>query len=255
MEQQSPIVRRLGRDRAGTVAFGRFLANRSVMPEEIFAAAGSALAARRARLALKYGTVEICRPRHCSTAGLPKSMTLQLVEVEEINPPPGVTAIHWRLLTTHAVTTVAEAHPIVAWYCQRWRIEEYFRVLKRSGIDLEAAMVEGTHALLNLVAMAAVAGVAVMHLVEGRAAGPERRASEVIASHGLDFAVALNSTLEGKTDKQKNPHQEASLAWFVARLGGWSGYQRYRPAGPKTIAYGWNQFKTMSQGWNLRQNV
>jgi hypothetical protein len=39
VEQQSPIVRRLGRDRAGTVAFERFLANRSVMPEEIFAAA------------------------------------------------------------------------------------------------------------------------------------------------------------------------------------------------------------------------
>ena len=75
-----------------------------------------------------------------------------------------------------------------------------------------------------------------------------RRAGEVIAPHELDFAVALNSTLEGKTDKQKNPHQEASLAWFVARLGGWSGYQRYRPAGPKTIAYEWNQFKTMSQG-------
>ena len=80
-----------------------------------------------------------------------------------------------------------------------------------------------------------VAGVAVMQLVEGRAAGPERRACEVIAPHELDFAVALNSTLEGKTDKQKNPHQEASLAWTVAQLGGWSRYQRYGPAGPKTI--------------------
>ena len=29
--------------------------------------------------------------------------------------------------------------------------------------------------------------------------------------------------------------------------GGWSGYQRYGPAGPKTIAYGWNQFKTMTK--------
>jgi len=51
----------------------------------------------------------------------------------------------------------------------------------------------------------------------------------------LDFAGALNSTLEGKTDKLKNPHQEASFAWTIARLGGWSGYQRYRPADPKTI--------------------
>ena len=215
-------------------------------------------AARRATLALKYGTVEIRRPRHCSTAGLPKSVTLQLVEVEERDPPPGADAIHWRLLTTHAVTSVAEAHQIVAWYRQRWRIEEYFRVLKRSGIDLEAAMIEGRHALLNLVAMAAVAGVAVMQLVEGRDAGPERRASEVVAPDELAFARALNPTLEGKTEKQKNPHQEGSLAWLswiVARLGGWSGYQRYGPAGPKTIAYGWGQFKTMSQGWSLRKNV
>ena len=78
-------MHRLGRDRAGSVAFGKFLANRSVVPEEIFAAAGLALGARRARLAFKYATVKSCRPRHCSTAGLPKSMTLQLVEVEEIN--------------------------------------------------------------------------------------------------------------------------------------------------------------------------
>jgi len=48
VEQQSPIVPHLGRDRAGTVVFGRFIANRSVMPAEIFAAAGSALAPRAA---------------------------------------------------------------------------------------------------------------------------------------------------------------------------------------------------------------
>ncbi len=214
--------------------------------------------ARRATLALKYGTVEIRRPRHCSTAGLPETVSLQLVEVAEVDPPPEAEAIHWRLLTSHPVASVAEAHQIVAWYRQRWRIEEYFRVLKKSGIDLEAAMIEGTHALLNLVAMAAVAGVAVMQLVEGRDAGPERRASEVIAADEQAFARALNPTLEGKTEKQKNPHQQGSLAWLawiVARLGGWSGYQRYGPPGPKTMAYGWDRFKAMSQGWSLSTNV
>ena len=71
--------------------------------------------------------------------------------------------------------------------------------------------------------------------MEGRAAGAEHRACEVIAPHELDFAGALNNTLEGKPDKLKHPHQEASLAWIVDRLGGWSRYQRYGPAGPKTI--------------------
>ena len=214
--------------------------------------------ARQATLALKYGPVSLCHPRHCSTSGLPKTLTLQLVEVQELDPPEGVQAIHWRLLTTHQVESAEEAWQIVDWYRGRWRIEEYFRVLKKSGIDLEEAMVEGVHALTNLVAMAAVAGVAVMQLVEGREAGPERRASEVITLREITFAQALNPTLEGKTEKQKNPHQEGSLAWLawiVARLGGWSGYQRYGPAGPKTMAYGWRQFKTMTLGWQLSQIV
>ena len=55
VEQQSPIVHRLGRDRAGTVAFERFLANRSVMPEEIFALTVSS-ATRPARPALHRWT-------------------------------------------------------------------------------------------------------------------------------------------------------------------------------------------------------
>ena len=61
--------------------------------------------ARRAKLTLKYGTVRICRPRHCSTPGMPETVTLRLVEVEERDPPPDETAIHWRLLTTHPVST------------------------------------------------------------------------------------------------------------------------------------------------------
>ena len=56
----------------------------------------------------------------------------------------------------------------------------------------------------------------------------------------MAFARALSRSLEDKTDRRKNPHQEGSLAWLawiVARLGDWSGYPRYGPADPKTIAY------------------
>ena len=52
---------------------------------------------------------------------------------------------------------------------------------------------------------------------------------------------AINGTLEGRTEKLKNPFDPASLAWYAwiaARLGGWSGYtsKGYKPAGPKTMA-------------------
>ncbi len=204
--------------------------------------------ARTAKLALRFGAVQVRRPRNCTTPGLPETLTLNLVEVAEVDPPADQDPIHWRLLTTHAAADAAAAWQIVGWYRMRWRIEEYFRVLKRSGMDLESAKVEGRHALLNLIAMAAVAGVVVMQLVEGRDAGPERRATEVLEPGEVPFARALNRRLEGRTAKQQNPHEEGSLAWIawiVARLGGWSGYHRYGPAGPKTIARGWSLSKNV----------
>ena len=213
---------------------------------------------RPARMEVRFGTVTITKPRKCRTKNMPAAIALQLVEVVEIGAPDGQEPVLWRLLTTAPVTTVEQALAVVRLYQQRWQIEEYNRTLKKSGIDLEGAMVEGAHALQNLVAIGAVAGVAVMQLVEGRDSGPERRASEVIDATQEAFAGCLNPTLEGKTAKQKNPHDAGSLAWLswiVARLGGWSGYQAYGPAGPKTMAHGWEKFKTMAQGWALCKDV
>ena len=213
---------------------------------------------RRARMELRFGTVTIMKPKKCRTKNMPATIALQLVEVVEIGAPHGQDPVLWRLLSTAPVTTVETALDVVRLYQQRWQIEEYNRTLKKSGIDLEGAMVEGVHALQNLVAIGAVAGVAVMQLVEGRDAGPERRASEVIDATQEEFATCLCPTLEGKTAKQKNPHDVGSLAWLswiVARLGGWSGYTAYGPAGPKTMAHGWEKFKAMAHGWTIRKNV
>ena len=75
----------------------------------------------------------------------------------------------------------------------------------------------------------------------------------VVPSVPLD---QINRTLEGRTEKLKNPHPSGSLAWFswiVARLGGWSGYtsRGYKPAGPKTIAHGLMRLDGIIEGWAL----
>ena len=57
--------------------------------------------------------------------------------MSEINPPAGEEPILWRLLTTHEVATVEDAHRIVDLYRLRWNIEQLFRALKSQAIDLE----------------------------------------------------------------------------------------------------------------------
>ena len=41
----------------------------------------------------------------------------------------------------------------------------------------------------------------------------------------IETIAALNPTLEGKTERQQNPHLSRSLAraaWVIARLGSWN---------------------------------
>jgi hypothetical protein len=65
---------------------------------------------------------------------------------------------------------------------------------------------------------------------------------------------AICASLEGKTEKQKNPHPKGSLAYVAsvcARLGGRTGY--YGKPGPVVMLRGFLRLKALHQGWDLRK--
>ncbi len=67
---------------------------------------------------------------------------------------------------------------------------------------------------------------------------------------------ALSADLEGKTDRQKNPHPKGSLAfasWVCARLGGWTGY--YGKPGPIVILSGWTEFQSIKHGAYIAESI
>jgi hypothetical protein len=210
--------------------------------------------ARTARVALRFGEVTIKRPGRCSDPAASRQLTLRLVEVKELDPPADG-AIHWRLLTTHVVTSVAQALQIVDWYRERWHIEQLFRTSKSQGLDVESSQVESAEALFKLAAIAMIAATNILQLVLARDGTVERPATDVVAPEQLPMLEVLQSSLEGKTTKQKNPHRKHSiawLAWIIARLGGWTGYASERPPGPITFRRGWHRFEQMAHGWRLR---
>lgn len=68
----------------------------------------------------------------------------------------------------------------------------------------------------------------------------------------LPLLEAYCAKLEGKTERQKNPHPKGSLAyasWVCARLGGWTGY--YGKPGPIVILEGWLEIQTAKRAINL----
>jgi len=210
-------------------------------------------AARNARVAIRFGTVEIARPVNEKDRTLPKSVRLSLIEVREIRPPKGVEPLHWRLLTTHAVPDVAKAWLVVSWYQDRWSIEQLFRVDKSQGLGLEESQLHTAEGLLKLTAAAMKAACVDMQLVQERDGVHGLPATTVFTEAETDTLAALNPTLEGRTEKQRNPHPEGSLAragWVIARLGGWNCYGH--PPGPITFHRGMECFNSIHRGYSMR---
>jgi hypothetical protein len=213
-------------------------------------------AERTALVAVRFGEVTLRRPYYAD-ADLPESLTLRVVDVREIDPPDIRQRVHWCLLTTHAVETADDAMQMVRWYRLRWTIEQVFRTMKTDGVDVETSQITTPNSLLKLITVALIAAVRVMQVVVGRDGSTGQQLSDVLADPAEVPALrAINQSLEGRTDKLKNPHHPDSLAWYAwiaARLGGWSGYtsKGYKPAGPKIIARGLKRLDALVAGWLL----
>ena len=215
--------------------------------------------ARQAVLALRARKVTLVRPKRnhpAEAAELPKTVTLTLVEACEVNSPDLVTPVHWRLLTTHTVVTFADARRMTRFYRQRWTIEQVFRVMKTKGFDIEAVRVAEDGPFENLTTATLIAAVQVLQMVRERDGVAGRPLQDAIDLEDQPALEAICQTLEGKTEKQKNPHPQGSLAyasWVCARLGGWTGY--YGKPGPIVMMQGLQSLKAMLHGWRLRKDV
>jgi Transposase DDE domain len=91
-----------------------------------------------------------------------------VVDVREVDPPAGAEAVHWRLLTTHTVATLAEARQIVAWYRLRWIIEQVFRSLKSHCLRIADSQMVEAGGFIKLAVIALIAAVSAMQLVLAR---------------------------------------------------------------------------------------
>jgi len=213
--------------------------------------------ARTAEIAVRFSRVVLCKPLHGAAPDLPATIALTMVDVRETSAPQDGKPVHWRLLTTHAVTNLGEARRIVDLYRMRWTIEEFFHTLKTAGFDIEAADIGDPQAMTKFVVAVTVAAVTLMQLVKARDGTTGQSLADAFDPADQPILEAVSTQLEGKTERQKNPHPRGSLAfagWVIGRLGGWTGY--YGKPGPRVMRQGLDDFQRIKYGTTLRlQNV
>ncbi len=214
---------------------------------------------RKARLAVKYSEISIACPEKCSDQSASPSVRLYVVEAKEISCPANEKPIHWRLYTTHIITSYEEAVQIILWYRMRWLIEQVFRTLKSQGLGLEDTPIESAEALMKLSLLALSAAIQIIQLVYAREGTTTQQTALLFTKEERRFLKLLLSKTEGKTEKQKNPYSRENLAWatwIIARLGGWMGYAKSEGLpGPIVVARGLQRFYDMFHGWKLYKDM
>ena len=157
-------------------------------------------------------------------------VSLHAVHVREVAPPEGEDPVQWFLLTTVAVGSAEDAAEIVGHYLQRWRVEDFFRVLK-SGCRVEFLLFRTADRLQRAVAINAVIAwrIMVMTLL-GRqvpdcepelmfADGELGFLRDYAAEHGLRAperlgdAVRLVAHLGGYRDRKGDPDPGNQIMW------------------------------------------
>lgn len=188
---------------------------------------------------------------------MPPSLSVYAVRVFE-SPESVVNnekPIEWLLLTSIPVENAEQALEIVQFYRWRWIIEQTFRTIKSKGLDIQHSQLPDVDELIKLAVFALIAATLIMQLVQARDGNTNQDIQEVFDDVEIQAIQALNTTLEGKTEKQKNPYPSYSLAfavWVIARLGGWKPNASPRPPGPITILNGLTIFNNIMTGFRLK---
>lgn len=109
---------------------------KSARPKKSKQKASPKRSGRMAEVSLQYIPVELCPPAGDEQNKAP--ISVWIVHIVEDNPPEGEKGIEWFLLTTVEIRSAEDAEKCLRWYCLRWRIEDWHRVLK-SGCRIEDA--------------------------------------------------------------------------------------------------------------------
>ncbi len=197
---------------------------------------------RRASVSLAWQPLRLWPPRTQESQGW-HPLLVWVMHVWEPEPPEGVEALEWILLTSVPTFTFEQAQERIDWYRARWMVEDFHQGLK-TGCQIEQPQLQDYQALRTLLGLLAPLAVRLLQLRSASRADPEQPASELMPADVVTMLAYLDHrSAEGMTIQQ---------CWYaIARFGGYLGRKSDGPPGWKSLWRGWLHIQTLLEGLHL----
>jgi hypothetical protein len=203
--------------------------------------------ARTARVEARALTVQLRPPAREGGVKLPVAC-VNVVLVREISPPAGEEPIEWMLLTSLPITTADRVQLVVKYYCARWEIEIFFRILK-SGCGVERLQLEKSERMQNCVAVYLVVAWRVLYLLMRGREDASAPCTEVFEESEWKAVYSVVNKKARPKDLQA-PTLGEMITW-MASLGGYLGRKCDGPPGPKAFWIGHQRTFDLGTGWEM----
>jgi hypothetical protein len=183
----------------------------------------------------------------------PVDLNLHAVHVAELNCPEKHEPIDWMLITNIPIENREEALEKVGWYCLRWRIETWHKVLK-SGLQVEECRLSTAARLTRYLAVMSVVAWRIFWITLIARVAPQ--ASSYMFLNELEWKIlAAKFHKLAKSDKnQSTPTLEQSVRW-IAQLGGFLARKGDKQPGIMHVWRGMKKLAAMIEGAQLVREI
>jgi hypothetical protein len=171
-------------------------------------------------------------------------LAINAVLVREAAPPPGEEPIQWLLLTSLPINTWKKVCLVIDYYCCRWQIEIYFRVLK-SGCRVEELQLKTAERFKPCLALYMIVAWRVMYVMMLGRECPEMSCDRVFSE---DEWKSVYTVVCRKQAPKAAPTLE-KMIYLIASLGGHLGRSCDGPPGPKQMWVGMQRMTDLARAW------
>jgi len=190
---------------------------------------------REAVLEIRAKSFEVKRPaRRNKDKHLSKSVTMNVIYLNESNPSEGAEPIEWLLTTNENVTTPEDAVKIAEYYVQRWKIERFHYVMK-SGCQIEKIQQRSVDKIITVLLMYSIISIKILNMTYLARISPELPCSIIFGEDGWKI---LYCTANKTQLPPSEPYTIAEAVLYVANLAGWGGAKSDGAPGLKVIWLG-----------------